>query len=502
MKTKSYVNQILSWLLIVVGQIWVLSCNEGLHETQMSFSLNGVDYSTEQIIGDTLDLKRLSVESKALICVNNHKDFDQIAIDGISLKDGIANVPVHKIAKDHFLTLTWTKNGKEGKLYLRTLHSDIPDMSIEGNTTSKGDFYLSYVSLCLIQKINNNGDVVMYEYMQQDSTFSGKCAGWWDFKKEGCYNNETYYSYHAPDANFINEGFSGFNPGMRVIFGDKYIWNADSNKVYVPYKTIHLKADPKNIVHEGDPIDGHDFYMFDENHYIVSSYVKRTSSKGKEVYAAYLQEVRNDSLIFDWWSTDYPDMEAWTDTIFKDKDGKELKDYVHFNSIDVLPDGNWLCSFRHISSILKIDRVGRTGNILWRLGGATGDSLYSFHGQHYVRYHEKDSTITLFNNGNLPNDSIGRTQMLSLKVDLNTGKVSKSTILHDDGYYTQACGALTFSGENMIVGWGIPGDTININNRLLTEYDKSGAAIFSISRPENKYNVNAALGSYRCVKCE
>ena len=28
------------------------------------------------------------------------------------------------------------------------------------------------------------------------------------------------------------------------------------------------------------------------------------------------------------------------------------------------------------------------------------------------------------------------------------------TVLCDDGYFAGACGALSFSGENMIVGWG------------------------------------------------
>ena len=335
--------------------------------------------------------------------------------------------------------------------------------------------------------------------MKQDSSDMMKCAGWWDFKKHVCDDGETYYSYHAPDANHIDEGFSGFNPGMRVIFGKDY-FKVDSNKVYIPYKTIQLKEDTAHGVKERDPIDGHDFYMYDFNHYIVSSYIKKQLPDGEYVYAAYLQEIRNDSLLFAWCSTDHPEMEGWLDPAFAPDSGNIQQDYVHFNSIDVLPDGNWLCSFRHISSILKINRNSGKGEIMWRIAGAE-DSLFSFHGQHYVRYHEGDNSITLFNNGNLP-DSIGRTQMLRLNVDTCTGKVLKSTILHDDGYFTQACGALTFSGNNMIIGWGIPGDSINDSNRLLTEYDKSGAAIFSIIRPTNNDTINSVLGSYRCVKIE
>ncbi len=477
----------------------LLSCH-GTNEKGLCISVNGVEYSTLGLSCDTLDLTKLSTETEAEIRIKNYDDYDLITVDGIVMKEGEAFVPVRKIAKNLFLTLITTKGEKSDTLYLRTMHSDLPEMIIDikdGATLSSGDFYLSYVNICLIQKINNQGEVVLYEYMKQDTTYLGKCAGWWDFKKH-VYHDDiidedvTLYSYHVPDANHIKDGFSGFNPGMRVIFGSDSFYNADSEIVHIPYKTIQLKEDKKHNVHEGDPIDGHDFYMCDYNHYIVSSYIKQLTSEGKEVYAAYLQEIRNDSLIFTWCSTDFPDMEKWLDPVFQETAGP---DYVHFNSIDVLPDGNWLCSFRHISSILKIDRNG-TGGILWRLAGADNDGTYSFHGQHYVRYHAKDNTITLFNNGN----DTGPTQMIRLNVDMCTGIVSKSTILHDDGYFTQACGALTFSDNNMIVGWGIPGDTINDSNRLLTEYDKSGAAIFSIIRPTNNDTINSILGSYRCVK--
>lgn len=39
--------------------------------------------------------------------------------------------------------------------------------------------------------------------------------------------------------------------------------------------------------------------------------------------------------------------------------------------------------------------------------------------------------------------------------------------------------------DNMIVGWGIPGDN-DANNRLLTEYDATGTEIFSIFVPKIK----------------
>ena len=458
--------------------IMATSC-KGIAESQMTIMVNGEEYVISEAENDTIDLLTLSTEFDAQISVKSPKNLSNIMVNNTPLKDGTGSVHVDSIAKDYFLTLCWDSDTGKDTIYLRTLHSSIPQPTAYGKATSKGDFYLSFVNLRLIEKMDNEGKILFYRYdpIPIDCIDSTKCPGWWDFKKHSI-GDSVYYSYHAPDPDFYDCGFPGYNPGMRIIL----------NQHYQPIDTLQLLESRNGTIKTGDPIDGHDFLMFNRNHYIMSSYVKID-----DVYAAYLQEVDSNKVVFDWLSTDYIDKTNWLDSAFQKSAGP---DYVHFNAIDTLPDGNWLCSFRHISSIVKINRVENTGDILWRLGGAEGDSLYAFHGQHYARYHEKDSTITLFNNGN----GTGRTQMLRLKVNPNTGEVSKATILHDDGYYTQACGALTFSGDNMIVGWGIPGDSINFNNRLLTEYDKSDAAIFSISRPYNYYNVNAALGSYRCVK--
>ena len=451
------------------------------------FSVNGEEYSAFISENDTIDLKTLSTEFNAKITISDPSYFDEIKINGVNLSSGHTEIPIKMISRDSFLKMTWKREGYNGTYYLRTLHSDVPQPSETSKKTSNGDFYLSFVNIRLIEKIDNEGKILFYRYdpIPKDEIDSTKCPGWWDFKKH-VINDTIYYSYHAPDPKFYDQGFPGYNPGMRIIL----------NQYYQPIDMLQLLASRGDTIQAGDPIDGHDFFMIDRNHYIMSSYIKIGT-----VYAAYLQEVNNGEVKFDWLSTDYKDMTNWLDPAFAPDSGNIQQDYVHFNSIDVLPDGNWLCSFRHISSILKINRNSGKGEIMWRIAGAE-DSLYSFHGQHYVRYHEGDNSITLFNNGNLP-DSIGRTQMLRLNVDTCTGKVLKSTVLHDDGYFTQACGALTFSGKNMIVGWGIPGDTTNVNcNRILSEYDENGNEVFRMRFEQNNSSMNQYLGSYRCVKCE
>ena len=477
-------------MTVIFMAFYLTACTDNIDSpvvtpvTTMSLTVNGENYEIDLTQTDTVNLRTLTVEFPTQFKIDNYNQFHNLTIGGKGVHDGVCALQIDAISHAHHIDVCYTVDGKQHTIVLNTLHKNIPEIRASGKATSAGDFYLSYVYQRLIEKVDNNGRLLYYR-LEPLTALEASSTGWWDFKKHHADDGKTYYSYHVPDRKYASWGFNGFNPGKRVIMDESY------NII----KEVQLEA--ANGIDKGFPIDGHDFYMYNPDHYIMSSYLKQLSTEGKEVYAAYLQEVSNGSVVFDWWSTDHADMEQWVDPVFMPQNGDDLKDYVHFNSIDILPDGNWLCSFRHVSSIVKIDRTDSTGNILWRVAGADNDGSYAFHGQHCARYQQKDNTITLFNNGN----GTGRTQMLRLEVDLNTGQASKSTILLDDGYFTQACGALTFSDDNMIVGWGIPGDETT-NNRVVTEYDAAGTEIFSISRLTNTKSINSVLGSYRCVKCK
>ena len=445
---------------------------------RMELSVNGSSYSIALSDSAVVDLLTLSTEFDAEVKVANHRQFDRLSVNGVPMARGRASVPVEEIDKDTYLSLEWATGNASGTLLLRTFPAVWPEIIASGHATSPGDFYLSYVYLRLIQKYDNNGKIVFFSCEPRKVTDGNDSSGWWDFRKHTV-NGKTYYSYHAPDTAFADRQFLGYNPGKRVLLDDHYR----------PIGEIHLKADRTGLVQDGDPIDGHDFYLFDLRHYIVSAYIERDG-----VYAAYLQEVQDGQVVFDWWSTDHPELALGLDPVFEASAGK---DYVHFNSIDILPDGNWLCSLRHISSLVKIDRAGETGNILWRIAGAELPAGLAFHGQHCARWHAEDGTISLFDNGNGP----GVTSLLRLSVDPETGSVSGGGNLLSDSfpaYFSQACGALTFSDGYSIAGWGMP-DPTGPNDRLLSEFDPAGNEVFSLRYgPGIPYPVLTC--SYRCVK--
>lgn len=66
------------------------------------------------------------------------------------------------------------------------------------------------------------------------------------------------------------------------------------------------------------------------------------------------------------------------------------KEWSHCNSISLAPNGDWLLSFRRISTIVQVNP--KSGKIRWKWGDGTTAA------QHDVKY-ASDDTITIFDNG-------------------------------------------------------------------------------------------------------
>jgi arylsulfotransferase ASST len=82
-----------------------------------------------------------------------------------------------------------------------------------------------------------------------------------------------------------------------------------------------------------------------------------------EIYADYLVEMTtNGQPVWEWRSWEHLDPE--TDRITAVQDPRD--EWTHANGFAELPNGNVVVSFRHISTVIIIDR--KTGNIIWKLG--------------------------------------------------------------------------------------------------------------------------------------
>lgn len=120
-------------------------------------------------------------------------------------------------------------------------------------------------------------------------------------------------------------------------------------------------------------IENHDSLLLADNHYILTSYRQpegKTNGRKDAVVTLILQEIKDGKVIFEWDSGDYP--ELIEESLMSCNEKQKNRDYIHFNSIVIDPrDNNLILSFRHTSTVYKIDR--KTGAIIWRLGGKNDD---------------------------------------------------------------------------------------------------------------------------------
>jgi hypothetical protein len=124
----------------------------------------------------------------------------------------------------------------------------------------------------------------------------------------------------------------------------------------------------------------------------------------QKVYGNILQRVSpSGEVVFAWDFLDHFSINQADPLILKTLTPDSEFDFTHANAIDVMADGNYLVSMRHLSQVIKID--SSTGDLLWKLGGIDGDFAFEqdplggFSFQHAAR-ELPNGNILLFDNGN------------------------------------------------------------------------------------------------------
>ena len=218
----------------------------------------------------------------------------------------------------------------------------------------------------------------------------------------------------------------------------------------------------------GHQIDLHEFILTPQGTAMFTCCPVHTSAdlsalggpKNGTALESVIQEVdvQSGRVLFEWRSLDHIPV---TDSYLPFKDGY---DYLHLNSIDIMPDGNLLISARHTWAVYKLDR--RTGGVIWRLGGKSSDFNQDqetrFAWQHDARQ-PRPGVITLFDDGaaQLINnageeDTEPQSRGVALDIDEGGRKVSVQQIyLHPKPLLTKSMGNLqTLANGHVLVGWG------------------------------------------------
>lgn len=126
-----------------------------------------------------------------------------------------------------------------------------------------------------------------------------------DFKKT-IVNGKIRYSYYIEDKEEYNYENVGYAPTKLIVMDENY-------------KIIDIVSCKKyNNVPEGFPLENHDSIILDDNHYIVSTYFGENvnnidkklieKSTGSRVVAAIIQEIKDGKVLWQWNSTDHPEL--------------------------------------------------------------------------------------------------------------------------------------------------------------------------------------------------
>jgi hypothetical protein len=244
----------------------------------------------------------------------------------------------------------------------------------------------------------------------------------------------------------------------------------------------------------GYSTDNHDLLLLPNGHAVLMSadpQILDLSAIGgypnAVVIGLIIQELDQEkNVVFQWRSWDHFQI---TDMIFHRID-VPLVDYVHGNSIDVDPEGNFILSSRHMNEVTKISRA--TGEILWRLGGKNNQFRFvnepiAFSHQHHVRL-LPDGHLTMFDNGNFRLPPFSRAVEYAIDETNRTATLVWQYRLTPDVFGVAFGSVQRLGNGNTLIGWGATQPT-------LTEVDPAGRIV-------SRLTFDSGVASYRAFRFE
>ena len=281
------------------------------------------------------------------------KTLNTLHPNSLKIGDLKQDIKIDEINADAVVPIELRYTDKTLKYNLNTLPADMPKTSMDNGANIDGYIVTSFHTLSLDRPsyaviMDTNGDIVYYMGTDDPKTNIFHLQRW-DFA------TRPLYSYHIQ----TQEPTSGaFLLGDNVVLDDKF------NEI----DRVRILATDR---HPEMAADQHDFVILGDKHYLVISYWNEELEKNKTVLSAVVQEQKNDQVIFDWVSSDYPKL---FDVCVEKcpAPGKTDMDYVHINAVAVDPsDNNLVLSLASPHTVIKINR--KSGDIMWTLSGQGDD---------------------------------------------------------------------------------------------------------------------------------
>ncbi|MFI3173523.1 MAG: arylsulfotransferase family protein, partial [Eubacteriales bacterium] len=411
-----------------------------------SLTINGQDAYIDVTAADMSwhNVCTMTTDFSNTFVFNEFADFD-IWIDGEQVEaDGEAEVTLEKLATyiGIPLKLVNKETGEELNYYIRTLNSGY-NVGVADISENVEEGYYYFTQGDTIYKMDTNGDIVYYLGTTGDAH---------DFKAY-MIDGEVYYTYLQAATECSDEHMTGVGYyRCRAV-----VMNANYEIIDEMIYMVETDGVPAN-----HSLENHEFNMLDLGHYMTTSYVATNVDNIPTdvdddgcayVVACVAQEIIDGELVFEWNSTDHPELYAYS-VENCDYDSEDVQDYIHINSLDIDPaDDNVVMSFRNIDAILKVDR--ETSEIIWVLGGL-GDQFgltteQLFARQHFAKYY--DGVLTFYDNGN----DKEQTRVVEIILDEENMTVVDYQYHQIDGKYTWYMGSsqcLDYSTSRYLMGWG------------------------------------------------
>jgi Arylsulfotransferase (ASST) len=334
--------------------------------------------------------------------------------------------------------------------YYNTVPYSLPVISVTNYGPHSADDFVflntsSATNPQFLMILDGNGQLVYYKPLQQVRAYT-------DFTEQP--NGLLSYFDGATNADFSNNVFRVMDASYNEV--DQY------------------------EAGNGYSADSHEFRLLPNGHALMAVYDEEpmdlTAQGGKAnavVSDMVVQELDSSkNVVFQWKASEHI---PYTDTY--EKLTGDTVDPYHGNSIDMLPDGNLLVSFRHLSQIVKVNR--QTGDVIWRMGGknndftVTNDGGFSY--QHDVRQ-LPNGHITMFDNGNQHTPPSSRA--VEYAVDEANRTLTKVwEFKHTPGIFGSYMGDVEqLPNGSVFIGWGGPNpfaSEVTRNGKLLQDLEVS-----------------------------
>lgn len=196
-------------------------------------------------------------------------------------------------------------------------------------------------------------------------------------------------------------------------------------------------------------------------------------------------DVATGRLLFEWHSLDHVPLHETRSSLHDYGTRKKPFDYFHINTVDKDANGDYLISSRATWTLYKVD--GRTGRIVWRLGGKRSDFTFgdgaSFKWQHDGRF-RSGGRISMFDNR-----MAGHSRGLLLHLDEKARHASLAQQYISPGKILAPYqGNMQMLGNgNVFIGWG--------DSPHFTEFAADGTVLFH-------GGWRGGGNSYRAYRCE